>query len=167
MMETNQIPTKDVLTRKASVIVNCDLDTAYDFISSGEKLPLWLKKSGPVPAATGVELLDGSYDFVGARRKVLFTGGDSLIEQLMNIDKPASYNYSVTQFTNFLEKVSGQAYGQLWFDDMEGQTRITWAYTFQYKNLGARMVLSLFLTFVYRKFMKNSLVNAKLVIEVS
>lgn len=166
-METNQIPTKNTLTRKASVLVNCDLVTAYDFISSGEKLPLWLKKSGPVPAATGVELLDGTYDFVGARRKVMFTGGDSLIEQLMNIDKPASYNYSVTKFTDFLEKVSGQAYGQLWFDEVSGQTRITWAYTFQYKNLGARMVLSPFLSFVYKKFMKNSLRNAKAVLELN
>lgn len=164
-MEERRIPTTQVLTRKASILVNCDLHTAYEFISSGEKLPLWLKKSGPVPAATGVEVLEGPYDHPGARRKVQFVGGDSLIEELMTLDPPASYNYSVTQFTNFLEKLSGQAYGQLWFDHIDGQTRITWAYSFHYKNVLKRMILFLFLTFVYKKFLNQSLQHAKAAIE--
>ncbi len=165
MTESTGIPNKNVLSRKVSVEVSCDLQTAYDFISSSDDLSLWLKKSGPIPGATHCEIINGPYDHVGAKRKVFFESGDSAEEELLNVDAPASYNYSIKHFSNFLEKLSGAAYGQLWFDKIDGRTRITWIYSFHYKNLFKRAILSLFLTFVYKKFMKESLINAKRCIE--
>lgn len=164
-MKTSQIPNTGVLSRKASVIVNCDQERAFDFISSSEELPTWLKACGKIPGAQSVELISESYDFVGAKRKVLFQGGNHAEESLLSINKPLNYSYEVTHFSNFLERLSGDAYGQLWFDREGEGTRITWEYTFHYKNFLDRIGLSLFLSLVYLKFLKQSLTNAKAILE--
>lgn len=161
----NNIPTKGMLKREASVLVNYTQKEAFDYISSSEKLPEWLKKVGLVPAAVGVELLDGSYDKIGQQRKVLFHGGASAVEQLLTRNFPVNYSYKINQFSNFLKKMSNAAYGQLFFDTVGDQTRITWAYSFSYKNIFARIFLSSFLTFSYKKFMTKSLENAKAELE--
>jgi hypothetical protein len=157
----NSIPTKGTLKRQASVLVNCTQKEAFDFIASSTKLPEWLKKSGLVPGAESVELLDASYDQIGQQRKVIFQGGASAVEELLTRNLPVNYSYKINQFSNFLKKMSDAAYGQLFFDTVGEQTRITWAYSFTYKNVFARIFLSSFLTFSYRKFMMKSLENAK------
>jgi hypothetical protein len=159
------VPKKGILKRSANVLVACDKSTAFNFISSDSELPNWLKKVGPIPAALNAEILKGPYNFVGARRKVFFDGGDSVVEELMTFNPYANYSYSVTEFSNFLRFFSKKAYGQVWIDRIEDQTRITWEYSFSYKNIFARLILSLFLTLLYKKFLKKSLENAKGYIE--
>jgi hypothetical protein len=158
---SNEIPTSGILMRKAQVLVNCTQQEAFDFISSSAKLPQWLKKVGAVPGAKKVTLLESSYDQVGQCRVITFHGGDMAEEQLLTYNPPGNYSYRISKFSNFLKKLSDAAYGQLWFDRVDGKTRITWEYSFSYKNIFARMALSLFLTFVYKKFMRVSLENAQ------
>ncbi|GAB5417082.1 MAG: hypothetical protein Crog4KO_19480 [Crocinitomicaceae bacterium] len=158
---SNQVPTSGILKRSAQTLVDCTEQEAFDFISSSTKLPEWLKKVGKVPGAEKVTLLDTSYDKVGQRRIITFQGGDTAEEQLLTYNPPGNYSYRISKFSNFLKKLSDAAYGQLWFDHIDGKTRITWEYSFSYKNIFARMALSLFLTFVYKKFMRVSLENAQ------
>lgn len=160
-----EIPKKGVLKKVARVLVECDKATAFNFISSIEHLPNWLKKSGPIPASLGATKMQDSYDKVGDKRNVLFEGEDSVVEELMTFNPYANYSYSVTAFSNFLRYFSAKAYGQVWFDTVDGQTRISWEYSFSYKNLLAKGFLSLFLTLLYKKFMVKALKNAKDYIE--
>jgi hypothetical protein len=155
------IQKKGLLKRSAQVLVDCDKKTAFNFISSEAELPNWLKKTGPVPAALSTEMIKGPYNFVGARRKVQFVGGDSVIEELMTFNPYANYSYNVTGFKKLLGFMTKKAYGQLWFDSLDDKTRITWAYSFSYKNRFVRPLLSLFLSLFYKKFLVNSLKNAK------
>lgn len=155
------VPEKGILKRSAKVLVNCTPEQAFDYIASAEKLPDWLKKKGVIPGAESVDIVKGPYNFVGARRKVIFQGGDSAFEQLLSHHPPKNYSYRITKFSNFLKKLSDAAYGQLWFDEVGGQTRITWVYSFTYKSFLSRVFLSLFLSLSYRKFMQASLKNAK------
>ena len=53
------IPNKRILTRKASIMVNCNQETAFKYISSSTELPNWLKKLGPIPGAEKVEIEKG------------------------------------------------------------------------------------------------------------
>lgn len=159
------IPKTGILKRKASVLVSCTDHQAFGFISSSSRLPEWLKKVGAVPGAEKVTLLDQSYDGVGDRRIITFQGGDTAMEQLLTYNPPANYSYRISKFSNFLNKLAECAYGQLWFDHVDGQVRITWEYSFAYRNIFTRAVLSLFLTFVYKKFMKKSLANAKAILD--
>jgi len=162
---SDQIPTTGILKRSAQTLVNCTEQEAFDFISSSTKLHEWLKKVRAVPGAEKVTLLDASYDQVGQRRLITFQGGDTAEEQLLTYHPPGNYSYRISKFSNFLNKWAKCAYGQLWFDHVEGKTRITWEYSFEYKNIFTRMALSLFLTFVYKKFMRVSLENAKAELE--
>jgi hypothetical protein len=159
------VPKKGILKRSAQVTVNCDKPLAFKFISSSEELPNWLKKSGAIPAALNAKIIKGPYNFVGAKRKVIFDGGDSAIEELMTFNPSSNYSYSITEFSDFLRFLTKEAYGQLWFDTIDDKTRITWEYSFSYRNIFARAFLSLFLSMVYKKFMKNSLLEAKGYIE--
>ncbi|MGB5378130.1 SRPBCC family protein [Muriicola sp.] len=159
------VPKKGILKRSAQVLVDCDRSTAFDFITSNSELPNWLKKVGPIPAALNAEILKGPYNFVGARRKVFFDGGDTVVEELMTFNPSANYSYSVTEFSDFLRFFTKKAYGQVWFDRINDQTRITWDYSFSYRNILARLILSLFLSLLYKKFLKKSLENAKGYIE--
>lgn len=161
------IPTSGVLKRKAQINVRTDKQKAFDFISSSDRLPEWLKKSGSIPGAEGVDVLQGPYDHVGARRKTKFIGGDSVIEELIAYNPPGNYAYSVSEFTNIFGKLTNKAFGQFWFDQEEEEVRITWEYSFTYKNIFARMVMSILLSLGYRKFMQNSLANAKKIMDQS
>lgn len=159
------IPQTKVLKRKASVIVKCTKEEAFAYISSSSKLHEWLQKSGAIPGAKSVDLLEGEYDNVGDRRKITFVGGDTAIEQLLSYHPPANYAYKITDFSNFFKKLTDAAYGGLWFDDEDGKTKITWEYSFTYKNIFARMFLSMFLTFSYKKFLQHDLEIAKGILE--
>ena len=164
-MTDQAIPKKKILKRRVQVAVECDETTAFDFIGSGPKLPSWLKKSGKIPGCTGVEVLEGPYDHIGARRKVSFEDDSTAIEELLTYNNPANYSYRINEFSGSIKKLTDAAYGQCWFDTIDGETRISWDYTFTYKNLFGRAILSLILTFSYKKFMRKSLENAKAILE--
>lgn len=160
-MSNNTVPTKKALKRRVQVSVECDEKTAYEFIGSSTKLPSWLKKVGPIAGCTSVEVLVGPYDHIGARRKLTFGDDSTAVEQLLTYNEPANYAYRINEFSGSIKKLTDAAYGQCWFDTIDGETRISWDYTFTYKNIFGRMLLSLILTFSYKKFMKKSLENAK------
>lgn len=167
MTEVQVIPQNAKLKRTTSVLVSTNSKSAFELISSSEKLSEWLKKSPPIPGAQSVEVIDGPYNRVGAKRIVNFEGGDSAQEELVSFHPHSNYAYRISSFSNFLGKLSDAAYGQIWFDQIENQTRITWEYYFTYKSIFARIVLSLFLSLGYKKFMQNSLQNAKQLLENS
>lgn len=164
-LATPTVPVKGVLKRSAEIVVNCNQETAFDFISSSDELPRWLKKMGMIHGAKNIEILKGPYNDTGAHRRVFFDNGDSIDEQLLSYNYPLNYSYSVTRFTNPFRFLTKAAYGQCWFDVNDNQTRITWEYSFSYRNIFARMLISLFMTLSYKKFMKQCLDNAKVIIE--
>jgi hypothetical protein len=155
------VPVKAVVVSKSSILVDCSKETAFRFISSSEKLSSWMKKSGPVSAVKMVNILSGPYDHVGATRKVIFEHGDTIQEELISWHPYANYAYRVTKFSDFLRKLTKEAYGQIWFDTFGKQTRINWVYSYRYKNAFARFVLFLFNRLVFKKFMAASLGHAK------
>lgn len=159
------VPTKHILKEHAEIIVNCNLQTAFSFISDSVKLPQWLQKSGPIAGAKIAEIIKGPYDHAGAQRKVIFENGDNIIEELLSFHKYANYSYRISAFSDFLKYLTSAAYSQVWFDTFDDKTRISWVYSFTYKSIFARPILKLFLLFVYKKWMKNSLQNAKHIIE--
>ena len=161
----HQIPTKKSVKTMAQVEMDCSKKTAFEFISNSDELPRWLKKYGNIHAALNTEILSESYDFIGAKRKVYFNGGDSTIEELLTYNPHANYSYKIYDFTNAIKKFTDAGFGQFWFDRVGNKTRVTWVYTFSYKNIFSKIILKLLLKFVFKKFMYNNLVNAKNYIE--
>ncbi len=160
------IPKKKILTKNVQVFVNCSRKAAFDFISSNEQLPRWLKKSGNIHDCLSVEVLTkGSYDRKGARRLVYFEGGDTLIEELIRYNPSYNYAYKIYDFTNTVKKFTHLGYGQFWFDTVGDKTRISWYYSFTYKNFFSKLILSLILSLMFKSYMKKNLKNAKDILE--
>lgn len=159
------MPKQGILKEISEIVVNCTKEDAYKFISGSSELTLWLKKSGPISSVKTVEIIKGPYDFVGAQRKVLFENGDTIREELLSYNRYANYSYHITQFSDFIKYLTNGAYSQFWFDTVDNKTRIRWIYLFTYKNFFSKIVLGLFLAMVYKKWMKQSLKNAKNAIE--
>jgi hypothetical protein len=164
-MKDLSIPKSKTLKRRVQIFVECDEDTAFSLISSSTELPKWLKKSGKISGAKSVEILGSSYDKIGDARRITFEDGTTAVEQLLSYNPVANYSYRINEFSGAIKKLTDTAYGQCWFDTIKGETRITWDYTFTYKSILSRMVLSLILTFSYKKFMRKSLENAKVLLE--
>ena len=162
----HEIPDKNVIKKQAQVLVDCSKVIAYEFISSGEELPNWLKKVGKIPSALNAKLLSDSYNKVGDQRIIYFDGGDSVQEELISVNPHSNYSYKASKFTNIIRKFSHHAYSEVWFDNVNDQTRITWNYSYAYKGLFSKLALKLILSLIsYKKFMQKSLENAKHYIE--
>jgi hypothetical protein len=156
-----QVPRTGVKNVSASVLVDCNKEKAFKYISDSDQLVNWLQKADGIPGETNVEILKGPYNRAGAMRKVFFSGGDSVIEELIHWDPFANYAYRATNFTNFFRKLTKEAFGQLWFDHMDGKTRITWVYSYTYKNAFAGAIIWLVNKMSFGKFMQHSLNNAR------
>ena len=162
----HDIPDEKVIKFTAQVTVDCSKKIAFEFISSGEELPNWLKKVGKIPAALNAHNHGGTYNKIGDQRTVYFDGGDSVQEELITHNPYMNYSYKASKFTNIIRKFAHHAYGEVWIDNMEDQTRITWDYSYVYKNIFSKLLLKLVLGMIsYKKFMQKSLEYAKFYIE--
>lgn len=164
-MSQSSISAKGLLNRRAETDINASIETVFNYISSGELLPDWLKKCGPVNGVVKTEIVKGPYNFPGASRTVYFDNGDTLTEQLLSFDPVGYYSYSVTKITDPLRHLTSIGYGQWWFENQPGGTHVKWVYSFLPKNLFARLALSIFLSLFYTKFMNQALRLAKARIE--
>lgn len=160
------IPSKNIIKRSPSVLINAERETVYQFISSSEKLSTWLKKYGLVSDEKNINIIKGPYSFPGAIREVFFENGDHVQEELLSFNPYANYTYRATKYSNFLNKFTDGGYVTMWFDRVGDQTRATWDYGFTYKNALGKIVLSLFFI-MFKKYMQHSLNNAKMIIENS
>ena len=100
-MDTS-IPTNQVIKKQAVVLVNCDPETAYNYICSSTELPDWLRESGPIKGVKSVTIIESPYNRPGARRIVIFYNGDTIQEELLTCNPYSSYEYKVTSFSDFL-----------------------------------------------------------------
>lgn len=159
------IPPKGALSRTAVVTINAAPETVFQYISGSEQLADWLKKSGPINGAVKVVVVKGPYSKIGAVRTVYFDDGSSINEELAEYDPFRYYSYSVSGITNKLSRFTKLAYGQCWFREVSGGTETKWTYSFVPKNFISRLILSVFLSAFYKKFMVKALAMAKLRIE--
>lgn len=164
-MEKTRIPTESALAQTAEIHIDQDREAVFNFIASGETLPAWLKKYGPINGATKTVVTKGPYSEIGARRMVYFTDGSTLVEQLLEFEPVAYYSYSVTEITNVLRHLTATGYGQWWFGQAGTTTHVKWVYSFVPKNGLARVLLSVFLSLFYHTFMNQCLQRAKAQLE--
>jgi hypothetical protein len=155
------VPTKRILKTSAEVIIDCDKEKAFQFISSVSKLSGWLKKAGPIYGVTNVEMIKGDWSKVGDARRVERGDGATLVEELISYHPHANYAYQTTQFSDIFRFLTRKTYGQCWFDTVNDRTRVKWVYIFTYKNVFARLFLTLFIPIFLKRYLQNGLNNAK------
>ncbi|MEB2787021.1 SRPBCC family protein [Algoriphagus persicinus] len=160
-----QVPSKHILFTTAEVVVNCDKDKAYKFVSSVNELSSWLLKTGPIYGVIKVSTLRGHWEKVGDNRLVERGDSATLVEELISVHPHSNYSYQTTEFSDIFKHFTTKTYGHMWFDTVDDQTRLRWVYTFTYKNLLSRIFLSLFVPLFLKKYLQNGLNNAKAFLE--
>jgi hypothetical protein len=160
-----QVPSKHIIFTTAEVIVNVDKKTAYEFVSSVEELSSWLLKTGPIYGIIKVTKLRGDWAKVGDNRLVERGDSATLVEELMSVHHYSNYSYQTTEFSDIFKHFTNKTYGHMWFDTVDDKTRLRWVYTFTYKNLLARVFLSIFAPLFLKKYLQNGLNNAKAFLE--
>lgn len=160
------IPTKGTVTGKAEIDIAAGIQQVFDYIPSEKSLPEYLKSYGPIHAVVRSELHKGPWSEPGAYRTLYFETGDTLREDLLAFHAPTYFAYSISEFSNFAKHLSSIAYGEWSFKSGENKTNVQWKYTFKPKNILTKMVVSLFMHLYFRKYMQQSLLNAKKNIEM-
>lgn len=163
--QDQQVPTKHILFTTAEVIVNCDKQTAYKFVSSVEELSSWLLKTGPIYGIIKVTKLRGGWAKVGDNRLVERGDSATLVEELISVHRYSNYAYQTTEFSDIFKHFTTKTYGHMWFDTVDDKTRLRWVYTFTYKNFLSRIFLSIFAPLFLKKYLQNGLNNAKAFLE--
>src|SRR5690606_20131935 len=118
-----EVPSKHILFTTAEVIVNCDKKTAYDFVSSVNKLSSWLLRTGPIYGIIKVTTLRGHWENVGDNRLVERGDSATLVEELISVNPYANYSYQTTEFSDIFKHFTEKTYGHMWFDTVDDQTR--------------------------------------------
>ncbi|WP_158856458.1 SRPBCC family protein [Lunatibacter salilacus] len=160
-----QVPSKKILQTSAEVIVNCDKEKAYKYVSSVKELPNWLMKTGPIYGIINVTTLRGNWEKVGDNRLVKRGDSATLVEELITVSHYAHYAYQTTEFSDIFKHLTNKTYGQMWFDTVNDQTRLRWVYTFTYRSIFAKLFLMIFIPLFLKKYLQNGLNNAKAYLE--
>jgi len=163
----NSIPTTGVVTKQASIEVNSDIQTTFNYVTDPKSLPEFLKKHGPIHAISKSEMIKGSWGTPGAARILTFDSGDTLVETLLSMDPPKYFSYSIGEFSNFAKHLTKIGYGEWWFEEKNGSTMVTWKYSFLPKNGFTRGVLTLFTGLFYKAYMQQGLALIKERVEKS
>lgn len=160
-----QVPSKKTLQTSAEVLVNCDKEKAYKYVSSVKELPNWLLKTGPIYGIINVTTLRGHWENVGDNRLVERGDAATLVEELITVRPHSHYAYQTTEFSDVFKHLTRKTYGQMWFDTVDDKTRLRWVYTFTYRNIFAKLFLKLFIPLFLKKYLQNGLNNAKAYLE--
>jgi hypothetical protein len=84
---------------------------------------------GPIPPIKQVRDQTGDWDAAGQTRTVLLTGGGSMREQLIGVDPPHSFDYTLTDIHGPLAPLVGLVEGQWRFTPKGTGTEVTWRWS--------------------------------------
>lgn len=96
---------------------------------------------GPIPPIKQVRDQSGDWDTVGRTRTVVLAGGGSAHEELISLDPPHSFGYTLTQITGPLAPLVRLVEGQWLFTDNGTGTEVTWRWTIHPRSALAAPVL--------------------------
>lgn len=87
--------------------------------------------------------------------------GSSAREELTDYQPPTYFAYRTSDFTSVLKYVVSQGRGQWWFSPDEQGTRVRWTYTFMARSRFTQAVLMVFVSLLWRGYMRGALREIK------
>jgi hypothetical protein len=94
-----------------------------------------LPGGGAIPSVLRTEMIQGTWGEVGARRRVVLSDGHYAAEEIIVNDPPHVFRYQVWDYTNYVRFAVDYAIGEFRTEEIEGQTHITWTYSFHRNSL--------------------------------
>jgi hypothetical protein len=104
----------------------------------------------------------GNFGQVGDSRKVHFDNGKTLLESIIDYQKPGSFAYELTELEIDLKKVARRARGHFRHYALpDGSTRVVWTYGFDQKNFIFKGFIKRYIRTTHRFWMKDTLAEMK------
>lgn len=119
------------------------VEEAFDKVMPLPLEQLFDRRYGPIPSIKATEQ-DGVWSRVGQTRVIRLTGGGSMREELVSIDRPHSFGYVLTEITGPMSALASTVDGLWSFEPAKNGVKITWQWTMHPKNAFTAPLLSVF-----------------------
>jgi hypothetical protein len=115
-----------------------------------------------LPKIVKTSPVQGTFVKVGDSRRVHFNTGQTLLESIIEWEKPTSFAYQLTELEIDLKKVASQARGHFRHEVLPGgRTRVIWTYGFDQKNFVYKWFINRYIKTTHRFWMKDTLAEMK------
>lgn len=161
-------------TLTISATAKRDLATAWDRFVPAALSDVFPKSKGPVPAVINVTDQTGRWDEVGRSRRV-HLGDGAVVTEEITLSNPsggatltngkAEFGYKVYGFQFPFGLLTSEATGFWTFSKRDGETQITWTYTFTPTHLVTRPIMSLLIATFWKAYMTDGLAHVVRIIE--
>ncbi len=110
------------------------VDDAYRATLPIELPTLFRRWYGPIPPIKEVRDQGGEWGTVGQTRTIALTGGGTMCEELIRIDRPSSFAYRITDVTGALGPLVDHIDGEWTFAPLGTGTEVGWHWTLHPKS---------------------------------
>ena len=141
--------------------VRVPVQDVFRFVTAKDVLPKILLGYGPLPGVVSTSGNTGPWHVPGSFRMVHLKNGSSAREELTDYQPPSYFAYQTSDFTSVLKYVVSQGRGQWWFTPDERGTRVKWTYTFTARSRFTRPVLVIFVSLLWRGYMRGAMREIK------
>lgn len=146
-----------------SAVIAAPLERTFDIQTPLTPVGFY-PKSGPLPAVIEVRDQTGAWDGPGQTRQLMLSDGGWVIEHTVEVDRPNSFIYELSDFQKLFGKLVSGARAEWIFTAVDGGTRIDWKYTFHaYPRAG--LLLAGIVKFLWGPYMKKVIAGLKTEIE--
>jgi hypothetical protein len=117
----------------------------------------FLKPFGSIPSVERNEMLDGTWFEAGAKRRVIFTDGNTAVERVVEYE-PEIFRYQIWGFTAPSRYVIEHVEGEIKYEKSGGtDTRFVWTYKMKPRAFFTKPLLERFMREEYAPFMQQGL----------
>lgn len=148
------------ITNSEKVIIDLPLDQYLEWVET-QLLEDALTGRNNVPSVVRTEIIQGSWNEVGARRMIELSDGHYVVEEVLAKEDPRLFRYQVWGFTNFARFAVDYAIGEFLHEEIDGKTQITWTYSFHNRSALTSSFLENFVESTWAPYMQQYLHTSK------
>ncbi len=119
-------------------------EQAFDSVLPVPLEVLFNQRYGPIPRIRGVEGQIGTWGQVGQTRTVLLAGGGSMREELIQVERPRIFGYTLTDVTGPMKPLVRRVDGAWSFEADGTGTLVTWHWSLYPASSLGRLAMPVF-----------------------
>lgn len=116
----------------------------FDRVADPAAAAEFFRGFGPIPAIDCVRPLSQPALAAGARREVVLVDGSTLLEEIVEFERPLRHRYRIERFGPPLSHLLRTGEGSWTFADEAGGARVSWSYQYELASLWMLPVAALF-----------------------
>lgn len=142
------------------IVIDLPVEQYHEW-SSNTPLEAVLTETSGIPSVLRTEMIQGTWNQVGARRRVVLNDGHFAAEEVLVNEQPGLFRYAVWGYTNYARFAVDYAVGEFQFEDVSGKTHIRWTYSFHKNSILSDIFLPNFVQSNWAAYMRNALQTMK------